>query len=72
MGKGSLSAEEEWDVSRFFVKEGDGEGYLFEHRVDIGVLLGRGAGLRAVRGEVRINFVVGEDGGLRFEDLHGR
>ena len=48
-----------------------GGGYFFEHGVDVRVFLGRGAGLRAVRGEVREDFVVGEDGGLGFEDLHG-
>ncbi len=33
--------------------------------------MGCGAGFGAGRGEVRVDFVVGEDGGLGFEDLHG-
>ena len=48
-----------------------GKGYFFQHRVDVCVFVGRGAGVGGVRGEVCEDFVVGEDGGLGFEDLHG-
>ena len=48
-----------------------GTRYFFDHRVDVGVFLGRGAGFGGVRREVCEDFVVGEDGGLGFEDLHG-
>lgn len=51
-------------------KEKAGEWYFFEHGFDVRVFLQRGAGFRAGRGEVREDFVVGEDGGLGFEDLH--
>lgn len=58
-------------VSAIVMKEGDGNTYFFEHRVDVGVFVGRGAGFGGVRREVCEDFVVGEDGGLGFKDLHG-
>lgn len=60
-------------VYRFRVKEGMGGGglYFFEDGVDIRVFLGSGAGLCAGCCKVGEDFVVGEDGGLGFEDLHG-
>ena len=72
VGRGSLLAGEKgckYNVRSW--EEGGGGGYFFQHGVDVRVLWGRGAGFRAVRGEVRTDLVVGEDGGLGFEDLHG-
>lgn len=50
---------------------GGGRVYFFEYGVDVRGFLGCGAGFGAGRGEVCVDFVVGEDGGLGFEDLHG-
>lgn len=54
-----------------FYREGDGDDYFFEHGVDIRVFLGGGARFCMVRGEVREDFIVGEDGRLGLKDLHG-
>lgn len=72
VGRGSPLAGERAGVNICSVhEEGGGEGYFFEHGVDIRVVLGSGAGFCPVGRKVREDFVVGEDGGLGFEDLHG-
>lgn len=48
--------------------QGEGE-YLFEYCLDVFVLLGGRAGFCAGGGKVGEDFIVGEDGGLGFEDL---
>lgn len=58
-------------VGRLCWGRGEGGKYFFEHGVDIRGFSGRGAGGCAHRRQVHVDFVVGEDGGLGFEDLHG-
>ena len=50
-------------------KEGVGA-YFFEDRIHICVFFGGGVGFCVSGGEVGEDFVVGEDGGLGFDDLH--